>query len=248
MKRHAPIAPCLALLLAAGGCARLGEVKTLETRPVGPPERTTRHVGTGFLVSGVRDGARVRALAEAVERCVDVTRQRHAARIRTVRTPEGSSLLLEWIAGGALLAGGTAVIVLNALRPPEPPDYTQGEVHTRSESGAYVFGGVLGALGGGFLAGAAWQTSQLGDTSVDLPEQVSEKAGLQTVCARKPAPGAKVRMTLPDGATVEAVAGPDGVADLPLPLGVDELLQAGGRRRVTLDVERDPRGAGRVDL
>lgn len=231
------------LILHLVGCAQIGETVQLRAQPLGPPTTVRVDTSRGFAVQGERRGGAVEVQIDAVQYCADEQRQR-ARGIRVVeRRAEGSSLLIEWTFGGLLSATGAGLAAYNAANP---PDVSAGSL--RSEARGYWFAGGIGAAGLALLGGALVQQLSLGKSEIDLGERELHKRGKESICQRQPAQGGQVRLTLPDGAQLEASADAQGKASLPLPQDLEARIEKEGSRRATLEVLGDARAQVRIPL
>jgi hypothetical protein len=243
MKVHPAMVPLYRLTAVAlgwawalGGCARLVSETRLDARPLEAPRKAGEvRLAARLLVSGVRDGAVVRAEAWDEQRCGDDYRQRVRGTRRTVTVAQGQSLTAEWLLGGLItLLGGTGVAwtVTHPAGPDEAPDRQS----TRMTLTAAVAAGGLALLGA-----ATAQQLQVGTHTEDLGERELRKVMAERPCGRHPRGGEALRLTLSDGTQLEAQTAADGCAVFELPAGTDERLQAEGRLRAVLEARSDPR-------
>jgi hypothetical protein len=232
----------LASMILLCSCARLNEQVTLRAEPLEPPRTERVQLGERMAVTGVREGDAVRAQVTRVQRCADVQTQRAAGFRHIERQPDGQSLLAEWLFGGLFTVGGVALIGATAAYP-EP---TGSGV--ASAPANYGFGAAITAVGLGLLAGAVYDNSLLGAHEEPLGERTLRKSGPEQVCSQAPAASGQVRLTLPDGAQLEANVDLTGRALLPLPANVEQRLEREGSRRATLEVIGDPRAQVRLEL
>jgi len=245
--RTAPVWRPAALLAVVGclGCAQISETHRLRVEPLEKPKQRMESLGAGHQVSGKRVGATVQVQVLSVARCQKVLEQRARGFRRTTRRAEGASLKLEWLFGGLFAAAGAGIITYNALDP--PAEEVDGEFSPGSARQAYVQGAAITTVGLALLIGAAWQQWSLGVHETPLGERTLKRAGrIQTCGAPKPGPG-RVRLPLDAGLQIEAQAGADGVAIVPLPTDIEARLQKGGRR-ATLEVKGDWRSQVRMRL
>ncbi len=246
---HLPRRPwrSLALLVITScvGCAQISQTSRLRVDPLEKPRQRVEQAGKGHQVSGKRVGATVQARVRSVNRCRTVLEQRAMGFRRTTRRAEGASLALEWVFGALFSAAGTGIIAYNAMDP--PAEEVDGEFSPGNSSQAYVHGTAIGVVGLALLAGATWQQWSLGVHETPLGERTLRREGRVRTCGA-PAPGpGRVRLTLDEGLQIEADAGADGVAILPLPDDIEARLQSGGRR-ATLEVKGDWRSQIRLHL
>ncbi len=230
----------LCLVLAC--CARLTEQVTLRAEPLEPPRIVRVQLGERLAVVGSRDGNAVRAQVTRVQRCADVQEQRAAGFRHVERQADGKSLTAEWLFGGLFTAGGLALIGWTAV---SPVDLTTS---TDNAPANYGYGAAITALGAGLLAGALYDQLQTGGHDEPLGERTLRKEGPEQVCGALPATTGQVRLTLPDGAQLEAAVDATGVARVPLPDDLDKRLEREGSRRATLEVLGDARAQVRLDL
>ena len=233
----------LLLILQLAGCAQIAETVQLRAEPLGPPVTVRVDTSAGFAVRGERQGDVVEVQIEAVRYCADEQRQRARGFRVTERHAEGSSLTLEWLFGGLLSATGAGLAAYNAANP---PDTSAGSL--RSASRGYWFAGGIGAVGLALLGGALAQQLSLGKSETDLGERELKKRGHEAICQRQPATGGQVRLTLADGAQIEATADAQGQASVPLPADLEARMAKEGSRRATLEVLGDARAQVRISL
>lgn len=236
----------VALLIGvAPGCARISEVRSLRVAPLEKPRQTTEQRGVGYRLRGARDGAVVRLDVVAVQRCVTITRQHAEGFERTTRQAVGPSLTMQWVMGGLFTLAGAAVAGYNAANPAKPD--ADGAVSASSAGSAYLQAGIFGGIGVGLLIGSLLQTRSLGVSERPLGRRELQLEGELRTCGSAPATEGKVRLTLPDGAQLEADVGADGKATITLPDDVEQRLQREGRR-ATVEVLGDWRSQARITL
>ena len=232
----------LIMLVLLCSCARLNEQVTLRAEPLEPPRTVRVQLGERMAVVGAREGDAVRAQVTRLQRCADVQTQRAAGFRHIERQSDGHSLLAEWLFGGLFTAGGAVLIGVTAAFP-EPAD--SGVVSAPTN---YGFGAAISAVGLGLLAGAIYDNSLLGVHEEPLGERTLRQQGPEQDCGRIPATSGQVRLTLPDGAQLEANVDAMGQALVPLPANLEKRLEREGNRRATLEVIGDPRAQVRLEL
>lgn len=230
------------LLLLLCSCARLTEQVTLRAEPLEPPRTVRVQLGERMAVVGTREGDVVRAQVSRVQRCADVQEQRAAGFRHVERRPDGKSLVAEWLFGSLFAAGGLALIGVTAAYP-ESADSGVNSAPTN-----YGYGAAITAVGLGFLAGAIYDNSLLGVHEEPLGERTLRKQGAELVCGQTPATSGQVRLTLPDGAQLEAPVDASGQAIVALPADLEKRLEREDNRRATLEVIGDPRAQVRIGL
>lgn len=229
----------------AASCAHVEERVSLRAQALEQPHTTRVEIGSGKGIEGERLEGSVRAQVQDLTICAAETRQRALGFRRVERRTVGQSLLIQWVFGGLFTATGTGLMLAQAQAPPAEEDTLNA---ARNERIGYLYAGGIAAVGLGLLAGSVWQQWGLGVHETPLGERVLQTRGDQFACARRPATGGRVRLTLPDGLQIEAEAGADGVALVPLPDDVEARLQAEGSRRASLEVMGDARAQVRIGL
>ncbi len=232
----------LIVCLLLGSCARLTEQVTLRAEPLEPPRIVRVQLGERLAVAGTREGDVVRAQVTRLQRCADVQEQRAEGFRRVNRQPDGKSLVAEWVFGSLFTAGGLGLIAWTAMSPVDL------SVSTDNAPVNYGYGAAIAALGAGLLAGAIYDQSLTGTHEESLGERVLRKEGPEQVCGQTPATAGQVRLTLPDGAQLEAAVPPDGEARIALPADWQKRLDREGNRRATLEVIGDARSQVRLEL
>lgn len=228
--------------LSLASCAQIAVHRQLTATALEPARAVVVPLGPGLAVRGARDGAVVRAAVLKIERCADESHQRARGQEVITRRSVGYSLLGEWLLGGLVTATGGTLLGLTAAYPPEPG------VTSKSQTTAWLQAGTVTALGLGLLAGAIWDQSQLGVERRELGERELRKRLAERTCSEAPAPGAEVRLTLPDGEQLLAVTGEDGLVTIVLPPDLETKLQNEGSRRATLEATGDVRAQVRIVL
>lgn len=229
-------------LLLLCSCARLTEQVTLRAQPLEAPRTVRVQLGERMAVAGAREGDAVRAQVTRLQRCADVQEQRAEGFRRVERHPDGPSLTLEWLFGGLFTAGGAGLIVWTAA---SPVDTTS----SADNSGAnYAYGAAIAAVGAGLLAGAVYDQMLTGVHEQLLGEKTLRKEGAEQTCGQAPAATGQVRLTLPDGAQLEAAVDAQGEARIALPADLEKRLTREGSRRATLEVLGDAHAQVRLDL
>lgn len=234
-----------AVVALACGCAHVEERVTLRAQALEQPHTTRVEIGTGKGIEGERQGGTVRAVVQDLTICAAETRQRALGFRRIERKAVGQSLVIQWVFGGLFTATGTGLLVAQAQAPAAEADTLNAG---RSEQLGYLYAGAIAAAGLGLLAGSVWQQQGLGVHETPLGERVLHTRGDRFACARRPATGGRVRLTLPDGLQIEAEAGTDGVAQVPLPEDLETRLETEGSRRASLEVMGDARAQVRIGL
>ncbi len=239
-----PIATFLLLLQlwTVAGCARLIEQVSLRAQPLEPPRTVRVQLGERMAIVGQRDGDAVRAQVSRVQRCADVQEQRAEGFRHIERRPDGNSLTLEWVFGSLFAAGGLGLIAWTAA---SPVDLDSSADNAPSN---YAYGAAITTLGAGLLAGAIYDHLQVGTHEESLGERTLRKEGPEQVCGQTPAVNGQVRLTLPDGAQLEAPIDATGQARIGLPADLEKRLEREGNRRATLEVLGDVRAQVRLDL
>ena len=235
----------LAAIALCASCARVVEVRSLRVVPLERPRQHSEDRGIGFAVQGQRDGGVVRVQVEEVRRCATITQQRADGFERTERVAQGGTLAIQWAMGGLFILAGGSIIGWNAANPAKP-DAT-GAVSVGSSSSAYLQGGLIGGVGVGLLVASLVQQLSLGRHDKALGTRELRREGPVRTCGRGPAASGTVRLTLPDGASLQATVDSSGKAEIALPDDLDGRLQSSDRR-ATLEVLGDWRSQTRVSL
>lgn len=229
-------------LSCAASCARLTEQVTLRAQPLESPRTVRVQLGERMAVAGVREGSVVRAQVTRIQRCADVQEQRAEGIRRIERHAEGHSLVMEWLFGGLFAAGGAGLIAWTAASPVDL------ETSADNSPGNYAYGAAIAALGVGLLAGAIYDQAQTGTHEESLGTRTLRKEGPEQVCGQTPALAGQVRLTLPDGAQLEAPVDTTGQARIELPQDLEKRIEREGSRRATLEVLGDARAQVRLEL
>ncbi len=235
----------LLAIASSASCARVAEVRSLRVVPLERPRQTSEDRGVGFAVRGERDGGVLRVQVEEVRRCATVTLQRADGFERTERVAQGGTLAIQWTMGGLFTLAGAGIVGWNAANPAKP-DAT-GAVSVGSSTSAYLQGGLIGGIGVGLLVASLVQQLSLGRHDKALGTRELRRDGPVRTCGRGPAASGTVRLTLPDGASLQATVDATGKAELTLPADLDDRLKDSDRR-ATLEVLGDWRSQTRVSL
>lgn len=235
----------MAVVVAGPGCARVVESRSLRVVPLERPRQITEERGVGFGVRGERDGGLLRVRVEEVRRCATVTLQRADGFERTERVAQGGTLAIQWTMGGLFTLAGAGIIGWNAASPARAD--ASGAVPVGNSTSAILQGSLIGGVGVGLLVASLVQQLSLGRSDKPLGSRELRRDGPTRTCSHGPAASGTVRLTLPDGTSLQATVDAAGKAELPLPADLDERLRDTDRR-ATLEVLGDWRSQTRVSL
>ncbi len=231
--------------LWAGACAKVHVERSLRVQPMEKARESAEERGVGAKVEGKRDGGQVHVQVHAVRRCQTVKLQRAEGFERTTRVAVGHSLTMQWAMGGLFFTSGAGIAAWQWTHPTPPA--TDGLVAPDRSRSTWLQAGAIGAIGVGLLVGSLWQQLGLGTSERSLGVRELRREGRVRDCGPAPPGAARVRLTLPDGTSLQADVDAEGRATLALPEDVEARMQETDRRG-TLEVLGDWRSQTRIGL